>query len=121
MKKPLYEIGQEVTFVDKYHRTHKGEIINIEKTYKEVESDGSFMEGGLVTLESTISSIALPYQFDGEALKVEFPESKYGDYVQMAYMKESRFYGYSYTIKTSMNDMPDGVVRMVVGEKQIKN
>lgn len=119
MKKPLYEVGNEVSFYDKYRGEHKGTIVSIEKTYKEIESDGSFMEDGLVTLESTIPSISLPYQFDGNVLKVEFPESKFGDYVQRAYTKESHFYGYAYTIKTPMKEMHDGVVQMVVGEKQI--
>lgn len=61
---------------------------------------GRIDPNGLVTEERTIKSISLPYEFDGEVLKVHFPESDMGSIIMKAYTLISVFYGYSYTVKT---------------------
>lgn len=77
----------------------EGIIISVERNYKQLHSHlpadkEAFDPRGLVTRESDIQDIKIPYRFDGEYLEVDYPN---GDGFRT---ERSKFYGYSYTIKT---------------------
>jgi hypothetical protein len=72
--------------------------------YQEVDDDGEFDRDGLATLERTIQSIKLPYEFDGETLKIRIPAStlklKHGEMRENARTRTSKFFGYACTVTT---------------------
>jgi hypothetical protein len=98
-----FAVGQRVflprpTLID--HET-EGEIIEINKVFKEVDQHGNFERNGLAHTDSDIPSIQLPYSFDGHCLTVSYPEQVYSNFTQRAYTQKSIFFGYAYVIRTS--------------------
>lgn len=101
------EVGQTVEFVQGNYKGVIGEIVQVQRAYKQLGPDGyAFDPEGLVTLEDTIKSISLPYEFDGYTLKVHFPESKFPTFTQHAYTAVSTFYAYNYTVRVATKDLP---------------
>jgi hypothetical protein len=89
---PKFSVGQRVRMVrpNLYGET-EGVIVRVERNFKS--------ESGLVTMESTIKSIQLPYRFNGERLEVDHPEQDLGGFIQKAYTHVSVFSGYSYCVE----------------------
>lgn len=101
MKQPKFKVGDSVKMRTKtLYGEKEGVITRIEKVFSEVYEDGTFNSDGLMTLESTIDSISIPYTFDGETLVVEYPETDYGSFIMKARKRVSKFSGYSYCVKT---------------------
>jgi hypothetical protein len=79
----------------------EGKVTEVGKIFMELDSHtGTFKRGGLATEERDIKSIQIPYEFDGETLKVHYPEDDYGQWIEKARTEVSKFYGYAYTVKT---------------------
>jgi len=98
-KQPKYGVGETMTMKRANLYGEKvGVITKVNRLYKRIcKHTGGFDPDGLVTSEDTISSICIPYEFDGETLIVD-----YGDKSQFVKGKEtSKFYGYTYTIKSA--------------------
>lgn len=95
----MFGIGESVLITKGKVAGEKGEVVEIEKSFLEVDEEGNFNRDGLLTMESTITSIKLPYTFDGETLKVEHPERDYGNWVQKKYTHTAKFYQNAYTIR----------------------
>lgn len=92
MKQPKYSVGQTLQLLRPtlYDET-KGEVTEVEKMFKRIDKySGHFDPDGLVTRESDIETIKLPYEFDGETLKVNYDGR----------IETSKLYGFAYTIKT---------------------
>lgn len=86
------EIGTKVKVAN--HISHYGSkeavIERVERGFKECnERTGEFYSDGLLTLESTIKNICIPYDFDGETLKVH-----HTDHTRVA-----RFNKFYYTVR----------------------
>lgn len=105
MKEPKFKIGDAVRMSSPtlYNET-EGVITGIERKLKKLDSHclergvEVFEDGGLVTLESSINSISLPYDFDGTYLRVTYPKGTLNrdrDVVTV-----SKVFGYSYVIKS---------------------
>lgn len=94
MKAPKFKVGQKVAMArpNLYGET-VGVITEIQKCYKSEDS-------GLVTFESTIKGIRLPYTFENDVLTVHYPEREDDRFIEKAYTSISRFYGYAVTVKT---------------------
>lgn len=129
IKKPLYSIGQEVKMSKpNLWKEAVGVIVESEKMFKEIDENGRFVVGGLVTSERSISSIVLPYEFDGETLKVTYPEQVFACYgggtVSMPErVRISKFFRHSYTIKTEkgLSSYPEKMIALNLPiRKQLK-
>jgi len=105
---PKYAIGDTVTCPKTLYNETEGEIVEVERIFKEWEN-GKFRRGGLCTSEDTIPLGCLPTTFDGVTLVVSYPKSILGEAKDMV----SKFYGYAYTIRT-----PKGLT--VFSEKSLK-
>ena len=93
-KQPKFKIGDKVTLkTPSLYNERSGVITAVEKVYKDVN-------GTLCHRESDINSISIPYRFDGITLEIDYPETVFSNFTQHAYTKISKFYGYSYTVKT---------------------
>ena len=87
-----HEIGQKVKTSQtlRLYASEDAEIVAVERVYKEFDEEKeAFVLDGLLTLEGTIKNIGLPYEFDGETLKVHHKN----------YTRLAKFYDYAYTIK----------------------
>lgn len=92
----------------------EGVIVAIGNLFKVVHpGTNTFDSDGLVTDESTINSISLPYEFDGETFTVHYPEADYGTWIRKAFTDTSKFYGYSYDVRTKK-------MLTMYGEKSLK-
>lgn len=115
--KPLFSIGDTVKHPKSLYDETEGKIVEVERIYQQVNKDGSFDMHGLAHLENTISSICLPYRFDGETLEVDYPESEFkltnGVIKENAYTMKSRFYGWAYTVETAK-------MRCVFSQRQLR-
>jgi len=96
---PLFKVGDSVSHSKDLCGLIESVVTEIHREYQVVDSNGKFDWNGLCTLEDTIDSCSLPWSFDGKILKVWFPRTDYGDWIQKAYISESHFSGYSYTTK----------------------
>lgn len=97
--KPKFKVGDKVKMrsPDLYGFT-EGKIVSVEKAFQELyPNSDEFDMDGLRTLEQTINSIVIPYEFDGEYLTVHYPSDKSNPKGKIL---KSKFYGYSYTIET---------------------
>lgn len=98
----MFKIGDKVRMKkpNLYNETD-GEVSEVVRMYQVVSSvTGKRDTRGLITFEDDIKSTQLPYTFDGTTLKVEFPETDYGSWIQKAYTQTSVFAGYAVTVKT---------------------
>jgi hypothetical protein len=104
---PKYKLREEVLFFLR-GKMIKGIIENIDRGFKEWEGQ-VFKNDGLLTLESTISSIVLPHSFDGSTLEV--------NYEQCVGINDktiiSKFYGFYYTVNYGGN-------RILLSERHLK-
>ncbi len=99
-KKPKFHIDDNVeSIID----GKDGVIKEIRRIYSEVTIEGKFKKNGLVQFEDNISSIALPYEFDGETLKVHYPEGDFGTWIRKPFTMVSKFIGYAYVVKSETN------------------
>lgn len=113
--KPKYEAGLKVRLLTPslYGET-EGEIVEVERTYLALDKwalergEERFDEDGLLTLESDIPYIAVPYTFDGTYLVLDFGK----DDRHITGKRTSKLHGIAYTIQTEK-------IRMVVSEKQV--
>lgn len=97
---PKFKVGDQVTAKSKYNGIiARATVENVTRTFSACDANGQFERGGLVTVESDIKSICLPYRFDGETLEVDHPETKFATFTMHAHTHRSRFSGYSYTIR----------------------
>lgn len=71
----MYEIGDKVMV---YFQGEKkeAEIIEVDKIFRETNKEGEFVEQGLFLRERQIATIPLPYEYHGDVLIVNYPESK---------------------------------------------
>lgn len=89
---PKFNIGQSV------------ELVAFRNRHPEVPAKGIIQSrsryfanpNGLNVAEYEISSIRLPYRFDGKTLEVEFPEQRFGHFCQPAYTSTFTFKGWMY-------------------------
>lgn len=98
-RQPKYNEGETVTMKSPNLYGEKvGVITRVERIYRDLDKyTGKIDPHGLSTAEGTISSISLPYEFDGETLVVKYPDGK---------ERKAIFTGYAYTIKSAkMNSM----------------
>ncbi|QST02441.1 hypothetical protein IMZ31_23620 (plasmid) [Pontibacillus sp. ALD_SL1] len=95
-------MGERVLITNGMHRGEIGTIKGEERLFKETEGEG-FAEDGLVTLESSIESISVPYEFDGEVLRIHMEEQDYGDWIKKAHTKTSRYWKMGYIVKIDEN------------------
>lgn len=103
---PKFKVGDMVKTPKNLYNETAGEVIEVEKVFQEVDKNGNFDPDGLSTLEKSIPSTQLPYDFDGETLKVYFPAERMefanGDaWNRVARVEISRFKGYAISVKTS--------------------
>lgn len=105
MNSPKFKIGDRVSCPKTLYNEYEGEIIEIDKVFQDINPDGTFDRDGLAILESTISFCKIPYEFDGETLKVHYPSSdiklKDGFIHENAKTRISKFSGYAYTVKST--------------------
>jgi len=92
-KQPRYSVGQTLQLKSKtLYDEVQGTVSSIERKYQRISKfTGKFDPHGLTTLEGSIKSISLPYEFDGETLIVTYNDGN---------KETSKFSGYAYTIKT---------------------
>jgi len=95
---PKFTVGTTVRFKkpDLYGET-TGKIIEIEKIFQSTHDDGTFDMSGLAHIERDISSIAIPYEFDGETLKIHYPSTNYGK----GRTAKARFHRFAYTVESA--------------------
>ena len=94
IKQPKFKIGQKVKTPRTLYGEFEGTIIKFQRVFKSIDST-------LCIEESTIKSIQLPHTFDGETLTVNYPEQDFGDFIYKARTQVSKFYGYSYTVRSA--------------------
>src|SRR5882757_1983864 len=94
---PPLAVGTSVRFKkpDLYGET-TGTIREVEKIYQSTHEDGTFDMSGLAHIEREISSIAIPYEFDGETLKIHYPAT-----INRGRIAVSKFHRYGYTIQSA--------------------
>lgn len=99
LKKPKFKKGDVVSHPFNLYNETSGRIIEVERVYKRLDKyTGKFDPQGLVTRESDISSIAIPYTFDGETLTLTYPKgSLHGE---REIVETAKFYGYAYTVES---------------------
>jgi len=110
-KNQIIPNGTEVVVLRSKYGAYDG------KTATVVSSERSFKKvgGNLVTNESTINSICLEHWMseDGNSLFVKYPESTIkfsnGTFTENEHVDESRFCGYSYTLRIKGVDWSIGV------------
>lgn len=131
--KPRFSVGDVVSTPKNLYNETRGEVTAVERVFQEVHSggvlDGTFNMEGLATLEKTISSIQIPYEFDEVTLKVHHPASEIklrdGVHKEKAKTRVSKFYGWAYTVTTEkMNSVfSESSLRLVqkVDEKKWKD
>lgn len=94
---PLF---QENDVVQKAKTKHWPElyavIMDVDRLYSEIDSNGRLVRGGLNQRESDITNICIPYTFDGDMLTVHYPDS----IVRRAHTQQYKFSGYTYTVKS---------------------
>ncbi len=117
-KEPKYGIGTRVKTPRDLYNCTEGEIVERERLYQTVDRNGNFDMDGLCTLEHTISSICLPYTFDGETLVITYPKNviKLADGDELHEAEKTRtakFFGWAYTVDS-------GKMRSVFSERSIK-
>lgn len=78
-----------------------GVVTEVQKVFKEVDSNGKFVSDGLCIEESTIQGGCLPRTFDGNTLTITYPERDYGTWIEKEIKVSYVFYTYSCTVKTS--------------------
>lgn len=102
-----FEKGDKVIITSGQYQGIIGEAVDVTRSYLEVESNGfDFAADGLLTLEDTIESIKLDYEFDGYTLKVKHPQQDYGSFIQKAYTRVAKLHGYVYTVRLATKDLP---------------
>ena len=98
-----FNVGDKINFKrtkNANYANQTGVVVEVESGFKEIINEsGVFDPDGLLTLERTIESIRLPFEFDGWMLKVFHPETNLGEYVQKAYTRTAIFYGFYYSIR----------------------
>jgi len=94
----MRSIGDYVTIEKGKAKGSRGKIVKVEKLFQETLPNGEFDWSGLMTIESSIPFIKVPYEFDGKTLIVKMPETKIGNYVDNGCTRTSKFSGYGYTI-----------------------
>lgn len=114
-RKPKYNEGETVTMKSPNLYGEKvGVITRVERIYQEVDRfTGKIDPHGLATMEGTISSISIPYEFDGETLVVKYPDGR---------ECKSVFKGYAYCIKSAkMNSVysESGITKEMPKPKQM--
>lgn len=114
-KKPKYNEGETVTMKSPNLYGEKvGVISRVERIYKEVDRfTGKVDPHGLATMEGTISSMSVPYEFDGETLVIKYPDGR---------ERKSIFSKYGYTIKSAkMNSLysESGITRELPKPEQV--
>ena len=115
MASPLFSIGQEVVHPASHFNEREGVIVKMERTFKEIMSNGKFKPRGLVTGEDLIPHIVLEKSFNGEELKVQYP----GGTIMV-----SRFFGYSYLVKDKFGNLasfPEKMLNFKLPTKVIDN
>lgn len=121
---PKFKKGQTVDTISSRISTYKGckgIVTEIERAFKEIDEDGNWVLDGLVTMESSIPSISLPYQYDGQTLVVEHPESNFGGFQMEAYTRKAKPYEFVYTVKISKEELcGKSDANILVGEEQIR-
>lgn len=106
-----YEVGDKVEFVEGRYKGVPGEIVEVMRAYKEIDSDGyHFAPDGLLTIEGDIHSIALEYEFDGYTLNVHHPEQDLPTMILKAYTRVASFWSYYYVVKAATKDLPFNIV-----------
>lgn len=99
MKTPKFKKGDRVQHQLNLYNETTSEIVEVEKVFKRLDKHtGKFDPQGLVTRESDINSIKIPYTFDGETLTVTYPKGTLNrdrDIVEVA-----KFYGYAYVVES---------------------
>jgi hypothetical protein len=100
MKPPKFKLNQTVKCKPTLYGETKGVVYRIEKVYARVDDNGNFIRGGLHTTESSIENISLPYEFDGETLKVHYPEYDYGNFIEKVVTRVSKLKEYAYSVRT---------------------
>ena len=98
---PLFKVGDLVRQSKDLYGLTESMITQVDRKYKAVDENGNFDPDGLVSMENDMGSCCLPWSFDGKVLRVEFPRTDYGGWIQKAYVLESRFAGYIYVTKNS--------------------
>lgn len=94
-----YRIGEHLLVTNGHYKDKIVKVVEIGKKFKETDEQQNFVYDGLVTFESDIKFIKLPYTFDGQTLVVEFPEEDFGGFKREAYKRTSAFYGYYYDVR----------------------
>lgn len=104
VKQPKFKVGDTVNCSRTLYDETEGVVTEVERVFQDINPDGSFDMDGLATLEHTISSIQIPYEFDGETLKVHYPASVIkltdGELRQNAKTRTAKFKSYAYTVRT---------------------
>lgn len=113
-----YKIGEQLVVTDGYYKDKTVKVIHIGKMFKETDERQNFVYDGLVTFESDINSIQLPYTFDGHILVVDFPEEIFDNFKREAYRKTSVFYDYYYDVRVIEPEPLSQLVR--ISESQLK-
>lgn len=95
--KPKYKVDETVTLKSPtLFKEWEGKVVEVQRLFKRLNSAGKFDPHGLVTRESEIESIKLPYTLVDDVLTVTYPsDGPFGGRTE-----KSAFYGYAYTIKT---------------------
>jgi hypothetical protein len=97
-----FEIGNDVvTKKPTLYNETEGTITEVTRMFKAVcPYTGKIDRAGLCILEQEIVSMSVPYELDGDVLKVHMPERDYGTWVQKAQTHVYVFNGFCYTVKT---------------------
>lgn len=103
-KELRFKVGDEVRCPKTLYGETEGKVVEVVKMFQKIKPNGEFDPDGLTTFEHTIQHIQIPYDFDGETLKVHFPESKikltHGTLIEDAHTEVSKFYGWGCTVQT---------------------
>jgi len=98
---PKFKVYDKVICPPTHYGETEGTITRVERVYQKINQfTGKIDPKGLVTTESTIKSICLPYTFDGNTLTVHYPKQDCGTFVMKAHTDISVFNGYACVVKT---------------------
>jgi len=96
--KPKFKVGDIVIHRPDLYGGTESEVKEVTRTYAEIDLPGNFIRDGLRIMESDISSISIPYDFDGETLTVYYPAGRLSP---TSFTKVYKFFGYNYVITNS--------------------
>ena len=94
---PKFAIGQSVKLLrsDLYGRT-AGKVLDVIRIYKQLMPSGAFDSAGLTIMETDITGIQLPYEFDGDTLTIHYPATQFST----ARTRQYKSFAWVYVVQT---------------------